>query len=67
MSPKKWYAVIHAIVECEDCSWTTESYKNTQAIAKIHAKKHGHRVRGELAIGFGYDFRSEEKVVEISK
>lgn len=67
MSPKKWYAVIHAIVKCEDCSWTTGSYKNAQAIAKIHAKKHGHRVRGELGIGFGYDFRPEEEVIEVSK
>jgi len=67
MSPKKWFAVIHAIVKCEDCDWEATSYKNAQATGKIHAKKHGHRVRGELAIDFGYDFRSEEKVVEISK
>lgn len=51
------YGVIHAVVECEDCDWTTESYKNAQAIAKIHAKKYGHKVSGELSISFGYDYR----------
>ena len=55
------YGVIHAIVECEDCEWTTESYKNAQAIAKIHAKKYGHKVSGELGISFSYDFRSKGK------
>jgi hypothetical protein len=53
------YGVIHAFVECEDCGWTTESYKNAQAIAKIHAKKYGHKVVGELGISFSYDFRTE--------
>ena len=55
------YGVIHAFVECEDCGWTTESYKNAQAIAKIHAKRYGHRVVGELGIGFSYDYRGEKK------
>ena len=55
------YGVVHAIVECEDCGWRTESYKNAQAIAKIHAKKHGHRVHGELGIAFSYNGH-EEKV-----
>lgn len=36
------YGVIHAFVECLDCEWKTESYKNAQAIAKIHAQKHKH-------------------------
>jgi hypothetical protein len=56
---KRTYGVVHALVECEDCDWTTGSYKNAQAIAKIHAEKHGHRVRGELAIDFTYDGRVE--------
>jgi hypothetical protein len=60
MSAKEWYGVVSAIVECEDCLWRTESYKNAQAIAKIHAKKYGHRVRGELGIGFGYDYRGQK-------
>jgi hypothetical protein len=52
---KYWYAPVHAIVECEDCDWKTGSYKNAQALAAKHAKKYGHRVRGELGIDFGYD------------
>lgn len=55
------YGVIAAYVECLDCDWKTESYKNAQAIAKIHAKKYGHKVRGELTIGFHYDGRLEKK------
>ena len=49
------YGVVHAFVECEDCDWKTESYKNAQAIAKIHAKTHKHRVMGELGIIFSYN------------
>lgn len=56
---KYYYAVIHAIVECQDCDWKTSSYKNAQAIAKIHAKKHGHKVSGELGIAFGYNGRGK--------
>jgi hypothetical protein len=55
------YGVIHAYVVCEDCDWKTESYKNAQAIAKIHAKRYGHRVHGELGISFFYDFRSKQE------
>lgn len=51
------YGVVHAIVSCEDCDWQTHSYKNAQAIAKIHAKKYGHKVTGELGIAFSYDGR----------
>lgn len=54
-----WYSPIGIIVKCEDCSWESESYKNGQAIAKKHAVKHGHRVRGELTIAFGYDYRKK--------
>lgn len=53
------YGVMHAFVECLDCGWKTESYKNAQAIAKIHAQKHKHRVDGELGIGFSYNGREE--------
>ena len=51
------YGVVHAIVECRDCDWKTSSYKNAQAIAKIHADKHGHKVEGELGIMFMYNGR----------
>jgi len=53
------YGVIAAIVFCNDCEWKTESYKNAQALAKIHAKRYGHRVSGELTIAFHYDHRQK--------
>jgi len=52
------YGVVHGVAWCKDCDWHTESYKNAQAIAAKHAKKHGHRVEGELGIAFEYDYRS---------
>ena len=55
------YGVVHAVVECEDCDWKTASYKNAQAIAKIHARKYGHKVLGELGISFSYNGREGEK------
>jgi len=55
------YGVVHARVKCEDCEWTTESYKNAQAIAKIHAQRYHHKVHGELGISFMYDGRPEAK------
>jgi len=53
------YGVVRGVAECDDCEWKTTSYKNAQAIAKIHAKKYGHKVRGELVILFYYDYRKE--------
>jgi hypothetical protein len=55
------YGVVHGVAECEDCDWKTGSYKNAQAIAAKHAKKYGHKVRGELGISFEYDGRKEEE------
>jgi len=54
------YGVVHAIVDCEDCEWETESYKNAQAIAKIHAEKYKHLVKGELGIAFSYNGREDQ-------
>lgn len=54
---KYMYGVIHGVVRCLDCNWETHSYKNAQAIAKIHAQKHKHRVEGELGIAIMYDGR----------
>ncbi len=51
------YGVVHAYVKCLDCDWKTESYKNAQAIAKIHAEKHKHQVTGDLGISFSYNGR----------
>jgi len=53
------YGVIHAIIKCEDCGWTASSYKNAQATAAIHAKKHRHKVKGELGIAIMYDGRED--------
>jgi hypothetical protein len=53
------YGVIHAVVWCEDCDWKTGSYKNAQAIAKIHAQHFKHNVSGELGISFSYHGRKE--------
>ena len=53
------YGPVAINVKCDDCDWTTESYKNGQAIAKKHAAKHGHRVCGQLVIAFEYDGRKE--------
>lgn len=55
------YGVVHGVAQCLDCDWHTESYKNAQAIAAKHAKKHGHRVEGSLGIAFSYDYRSVQK------
>ncbi len=43
-------------VTCEDCGWHVQA-RNAQGIGKIHAKKYGHYVRGELAIIFTYNGR----------
>ncbi len=51
------YGVVHGVAYCQDCDWSTESYKNAQAISAKHAKHHGHRVEGELGIAFSYDYR----------
>jgi len=56
---KYGYGVIHAIMRCQDCGWETYSYKNAQAIAKIHAKKYKHRVEGELGISLFYDGKED--------
>ena len=51
------YGVVHGIAQCDDCDWSTSSYKNCQAISAKHAKEFHHRVSGELGIAFGYDYR----------
>lgn len=58
------YGVVHGIAQCDDCDWQTDSYKNAQAIAAKHAKKYGHKVRGELGIAFSYNYHSSESALE---
>jgi hypothetical protein len=49
------YSPVAIEVECQDCDWKTESYKNGQALAAKHAKKYGHAVKGTLHIYFVYN------------
>lgn len=56
---KLGYSVVHGIAACDDCGWQTDSYKNAQAIAAIHARAHGHRVHGEIGCVYIYDGRQE--------
>lgn len=53
------YGVVHGVVACEDCGWESQSYKNAQALAAIHARAYGHRVTGEIGIAIEYDGRDE--------
>ena len=46
---------VSTVAECQDCGWRTEDYKNGQAIAAIHAKKHKHIVMGEVVLAFEYN------------
>ncbi|KKK70581.1 hypothetical protein LCGC14_2922540 [marine sediment metagenome] len=54
---KHEYGVINAIVNCDDCKWETQNYKNARGLARIHATRHKHKVLGELTISFVYDGR----------
>ena len=54
---KKSIGVIHNVAKCEDCGAKFEQYKNGQALAAIHAKKHRHRVVGEVGLAYTYDGR----------
>lgn len=51
---KRSYGVVHGMAACATCGWETQSYKNAQALAAIHARKYGHHVEGELGISFTY-------------
>ena len=46
---------IHCIVDCMTCGKRWESI-NGQAVGKKHAMKYGHKVIGEIAYGFIYDY-----------
>jgi hypothetical protein len=45
-------------VKCQNCGWYAQGV-NVQGIGKIHAKKYGHKVCGELAHLFSYDYSSD--------
>lgn len=52
---KSSFGVTSCIVQCANCGWRSESYKNAQANAAIHAKKYGHKVLVESTMGGYYD------------
>ena len=58
---KKTIWVIHLIAECQDCDWHCENYKNGQAQAAVHAKKHKHLVHYEIGLCGDYDGKVEDK------
>ena len=54
---KKEIGVVHIWAECEDCGKTFENFKNSQALAALHAKRYKHRVCGDIGLAFVYDGR----------
>jgi hypothetical protein len=57
---KRKYGVVHGVAECQDCGWSTQSYKNAQALAARHAGHYNHRVVGEVGCVFEYDASGDE-------
>lgn len=58
---KKTLGVVHIVAECKDCTWQTKSYKNGQAIAAKHAKKHKHLVNVDVGLMVVYNGRVKIK------
>lgn len=58
---KKSFGVIHCVADCQDCGWSTESYKNGQAIAAKHAKKYKHKVTVDIGLCGTYDGREKSE------
>ena len=50
---------IHAIFECQDCGSQFQDWKTAQKLARQHAYKYGHIVRGEIGYVSTYDGRAE--------
>jgi hypothetical protein len=49
--------VVMGHANCDNCTWTSESYKNILALAANHAKHHKHQVRVEVGYAYIYDGR----------
>lgn len=58
---KRHFGVVHGLANCEDCGWQYEGYKNAQALAAKHAKRHGHKVLVEVGLSGYYDGRGSQK------
>jgi hypothetical protein len=52
---KREFGIVSAIVECRDCGWTAQNYKNAQACAAKHAEHHKHKVSVEVTMSGHYD------------
>jgi len=61
---KRKYGVVHGLAECQDCGWSTTSYKNAQALAARHAAHYGHRVIGEIGCAYEYDATADGPLKE---
>lgn len=51
----RYSGIVHAMSECDDCEWTTESPKNALANASLHARRTGHTVRCEQVMSVIYN------------
>ena len=56
---KREFGVVHGLCECKTCGWSTQSYKNAQALAAKHAAAYGHEVAGEVGYMYVYDATDE--------
>ena len=56
---RKYFGTVHAIAGCNDCEWENRYYKNSQANAAHHAKKHHHKVVVDLGLVVYYNGREK--------
>jgi len=61
------FGVVHAIAECRDCEWSTQSYRSARRMAAQHARRNGHLVAVEVGLNGYYDGRGETKNMERKK
>jgi hypothetical protein len=59
MKSRNAKALIHAIFSCEDCPAIWEWYLTAQRLAIAHARKHQHRVSGEVGFSVRYDGKAQ--------
>jgi hypothetical protein len=64
MIVSKKFGIVHVHAECKDCDWSTNSHKNGQAIAAIHAEKHKHKVVVDVRMTGFYNGRTTSETVQ---
>lgn len=52
---KKSIWVIHFEGRCQTCDWSSQNYKNGQALSAKHAKHYKHLVHYEIGLCGDYD------------